>query len=100
MNDERLKELMAQTPMPESRSVMQALQQANMEGYLEGRKDSQLATQKTDEGLPAAYRYRINNTHTMYSEYLPPDDAYDEGTLVPLYESKIYQDVQTLGIAE
>jgi hypothetical protein len=88
MNDERYKELMAQCGMPDSRSVLQALQQANMEGYLDGKKDSQLDTKKTDERLPAAYRYRINDTHTMYSEYLPPDDAYDDGTLVPLYEGK------------
>lgn len=33
---------------------------------------------------PRAWRYRTNNTHTVFSEIEPPDDAYDEGTLQPL----------------
>ena len=32
-----------------------------------------------------AWRYETNSTHTHYSEVEPPDDAYDSGTLVPLY---------------
>jgi len=31
------------------------------------------------------WTYRVNNTHTLYSEVPVPDDAYDTGTLVPLY---------------
>ena len=34
---------------------------------------------------PVAWRYRVNNTHTLYSECPVPDDAYDAGTLTPLY---------------
>lgn len=34
---------------------------------------------------PVAWRYKVNNTHTCFSEIEPPDDAYDEGTLVALY---------------
>ena len=29
--------------------------------------------------------YRINNSFNTFSTIEPPDDAYDEGTLVPLY---------------
>ena len=38
---------------------------------------------------PAAYRCEVNKTHTMFyvaSEGKPPpEDAYDEGTLIPLF---------------
>lgn len=34
---------------------------------------------------PVAWRYMTNQTHTIFSEVEPPDDAYDDGTLTPLY---------------
>lgn len=34
---------------------------------------------------PDEWRHTVNNVHTFYAEEKPPDDAYDEGTLVPLY---------------
>ena len=43
------------------------------------------AGQPAPKQEPVAWRYRVNNTHTLYSEVPVPDDAYDTGTLVPLY---------------
>jgi hypothetical protein len=35
---------------------------------------------------PVAWQYRVNGVHVFYTECEPPpDDAYDAGTLVPLY---------------
>lgn len=34
---------------------------------------------------PVAWRYVVNGAHTLYSSIPVPDDAYDEGTLVPLF---------------
>jgi hypothetical protein len=34
---------------------------------------------------PVAWRYRINGVHVAWSDVMPPDDAYDVGTLQPLY---------------
>jgi len=36
---------------------------------------------------PAAWIYEVNHTHTRLDLFEPPDDAYDEGTLYPLYTS-------------
>lgn len=38
-----------------------------------------------EKGEPVAWRYRVNGVHTLYSSSPVPDDAYDEGTLLPLY---------------
>jgi hypothetical protein len=38
------------------------------------------------ESAPVAWQYRVNGVHVFYTECEPPpDDAYDEGTLQPLY---------------
>ena len=34
------------------------------------------------------YSYSINDTYVLFSVDEPPDDAYDEGSLVPLYAIK------------
>ena len=34
---------------------------------------------------PVAWMYACNGIWTAFSDELPPDDAYDEGTLTPLY---------------
>jgi len=34
---------------------------------------------------PVAWMYRVNNSFNTFSTIEPPDDAYDEGTLIPLY---------------
>ena len=37
------------------------------------------------EQEPVAWMYEVNNAHTCLDLFEPPDDAYDEGTLHPLY---------------
>ena len=37
------------------------------------------------EQEPVAWMYEVNNAHTCLDLFEPPDDAYDEGTLYPLY---------------
>ncbi len=34
---------------------------------------------------PVAWMYEVNGAHTILDLFEPPDDAYDEGTLYPLY---------------
>ena len=34
---------------------------------------------------PVAWMYAVNGIWTAFSDELPPDDAYDEGTLTPLF---------------
>ena len=34
---------------------------------------------------PVAWMYAVNGIWIAFSDELPPDDAYDEGTLTPLY---------------
>jgi hypothetical protein len=34
---------------------------------------------------PVAWMYEVNGAHTCLDLFEPPDDAYDEGTLHPLY---------------
>ena len=34
---------------------------------------------------PSAWKWRVNRFHQHLEDYYPPDDAYDEGTLVELY---------------
>jgi len=38
---------------------------------------------------PVAWMYACNGVWTAFSDELPPDDAYDEGTLTPLYTHQI-----------
>jgi hypothetical protein len=37
------------------------------------------------EQEPVAWMYEVNGAHTILDLCEPPDDAYDEGTLCPLY---------------
>lgn len=37
---------------------------------------------------PAWWHYRINGNWDGFSKKCPPDDAYDEGTLIPLYATE------------
>ena len=39
------------------------------------------------EAKPAAWVYTINKSHSVFSAEKPPEDAYDEGTLFPLYDA-------------
>jgi hypothetical protein len=34
---------------------------------------------------PVAWMYKVNGVHTFWNSERPPEDAYDEGTLIPLY---------------
>ena len=34
---------------------------------------------------PVAWMYEVNDTFILFSANKPPEDAYDEGSLVPLY---------------
>jgi len=38
---------------------------------------------------PVAWMYACNGVWIAFSDELPPDDAYDEGTLTPLYTHQI-----------
>ena len=38
-----------------------------------------------EEFMLQGYTYCVNDTHVMFSCDEPPEDAYDEGSLVPLY---------------
>ena len=40
---------------------------------------------------PVAWAYTINNSHSVFSAEKPPEDAYDEGTLYPLYAAPVVQ---------
>jgi hypothetical protein len=37
------------------------------------------------EREPVVYQYLVNGAFAGYSKLLPPPDAYDEGSLLPLY---------------
>jgi hypothetical protein len=38
-----------------------------------------------DKPKPVAWMYEVNDTFILFSANKPPEDAYDEGSLVPLY---------------
>ena len=38
---------------------------------------------------PVAWMYAVNGIWTAFSDELPPDDAYDKGTLTPLYTNPV-----------
>lgn len=40
---------------------------------------------KQEKQEPVAWMYEVNGAHTILDLFEPPDDAYDEGTLYPLY---------------
>jgi len=40
------------------------------------------------EETPHIWEYRVNDTWTNYCVSKPPEDAYDEGSLIPLYRKK------------
>ena len=40
---------------------------------------------------PVAWAYTVNNSHSVFSAEKPPEDAYDEGTLYPLYAAPVVQ---------
>jgi hypothetical protein len=42
---------------------------------------------EADSGEVVAWKYTTNKAHTWITEVKPPDDAYDEGSLIPLYTS-------------
>lgn len=44
-------------------------------------------TIEADSGDAVAWKYTTNKVHTWITEVKPPDDAYDEGSLIPLYTS-------------
>ena len=53
-------------------------------GYREGHQNA-LKQMAQPEQKPVAWMYEVNNAHTCLDLFEPPDDAYDEGTLHPLY---------------
>ena len=44
-----------------------------------------LAAAPQQAAEPVAWMYLVNGVHVNFSSFDPPDDAYDAGTLVPLY---------------
>ena len=42
---------------------------------------------------PVAWIYTVNGNWPVYSDVLPPDDAYDEGTLTTLYTEPQYREL-------
>ena len=40
---------------------------------------------RVEKQEPVAWMYEVNGAHTILDLFEPPDDAYDEGTLYPLY---------------
>ena len=48
------------------------------------------------EQEPVAWRCEVNGAHTLFSSIKPPDDAYDEGTLTPLYAAPPSKPERTL----
>ena len=53
---------------------------------LKDAQDKRLAQPSVSvEQEPVAWMYEVNNAHTCLDLFEPPDDAYDEGTLHPLY---------------
>lgn len=48
-------------------------------------------------GEPVAWMYFVNGVHVNFSSFEPPDDAYDAGTLVPLYDSPQATQSQQIG---
>jgi len=45
------------------------------------------ALEDTSVAEPVAWKYMINGSHMEFSETKPPSDAYDDGSLTPLYAS-------------
>jgi hypothetical protein len=58
--------------------IFKAMRQAYAQGYAQGAA-AQLAEK------PSAWKWRANQFHDRLEAYCPPGDAYDEGTLKPLY---------------
>jgi hypothetical protein len=72
----------------EERTVITALEaELAKQLYLDTKADNarELGLSYEVKQEPVAWMYRTKKTHTLFSQTLPPNDAYDEGTLVPLY---------------
>ena len=52
-----------------------------------GKRIDPMSIYKEPEQEPVAWMYEVNKAHTCLDLFEPPDDAYDEGTLHPLYTS-------------
>ena len=66
-------------------AIKAALAQQDAESHLQAVSDfGQLQEQEQE---PVAWMYEVNGAHTILDLCEPPDDAYDEGTLCPLYTS-------------
>jgi hypothetical protein len=48
---------------------------------------------------PVAWMYEVNHAHTCLDLFEPPDDAYDEGTLYPLYTHPSQQEAKDEPVA-
>ncbi len=49
---------------------------------------------------PVAWMYEVNDTFILFSANKPPEDAYDEGSLVPLYTApRELSDKEILNVA-
>ena len=48
---------------------------------------------------PVAWMYEVNHAHTCLDLFEPPDDAYDEGTLYPLYTHPSQQEAKDEAVA-
>ena len=50
---------------------------------------------------PVAWMYEVNDTFILFSANKPPEDAYDEGSLVPLYTApRELSDEEIMKLAE
>ena len=75
--------------MGKAQLIMEAQDQAIRIAELEAQLSAVLEAQKGQE--PVAWAYTINNSHSVFSAEKPPADAYDEGTLYPLFAAPVEQ---------
>ena len=64
-------------------AIKEALANEALEKMAENARELGLDYEPEQE--PVAWMYEVNNAHTCLDLFEPPDDAYDEGTLHPLY---------------
>lgn len=77
-----IKEALAQ---PEQEQLMSDQINYGMSVTQGGKRIDPMSIYKEPEQEPVAWMYEVNNAHTCLDLFEPPDDAYDEGTLHPLY---------------
>jgi hypothetical protein len=65
-----------------------------------GKELAELKAQPAPVQEPVAWMYEVNGAHTILDLFEPPDDAYDEGTLHPLYTTPPAAQRQWVGLTQ